>query len=377
MKHLILSAIAILAAALSVWLLANAVQATPLSERPENKPWPAPAKINLNQPVADRAIGSGRLQATSDYSLTRIVTITVGTTVPLGLDSRWQIDLFSQDIFSSTSIQLPSDAYAISITMVNGEYRFDPSGPTIYITNSQGLYYEYRTNQQALRYGNQILISQIYRFNRSLHYVSTLTFTDPFRYLGDAGYVPAQVNATQLHWDEAFPGGTLNEFGAEVSLVDPADLRPDLEIITATLDQHFNHIYVSASIHNNGPMTAGAFSFVNLYDRALEAYKLPSGPLDLADGWCSLIPIAQCGGGLLPPVPPGQTVIYAADTELSPINGQHDIYLFVDALGTVNALGRGEDEGLIYESAEKNNAIYVDSVLREETFIFLPLINHN
>ena len=145
------------------------------------------------------------MQATSEFSLTRIVTVTVGTTVPLGLDSRWQIDLLSQDIFSSTSIRLPSDAYAISVIMVNGQYSIDSSGPTIYISNSQGLYYEYRTNQQALRYGNQILISQTYRYNQPLHYISTLTFTDPFQYLGSAGYVPTQPTATQLHWDEPFP----------------------------------------------------------------------------------------------------------------------------------------------------------------------------
>ena len=365
MRHVILSAIAILAAALGVWLLASAVRATPHTDRPADKPWPA----------AERAIGSGGLQTTAQYSLTRIVTITVGTTVPLGLDSRWQIDLFSQDVIGSSGIRLPSDASAISVTMVNGEYRIDYSGPTIYITNSQGLYYEYHTNQQALRYGNQILISQTFHFNRPLHYVSTLTFTDPFRYLGDAGDVPAQINATQLHWDESFSQAQLNVFNAAVSLVDPAARpRPDLEIITATLHTQFNHIYVSAGIHNNGPMTTGAFAFINLYDRVNETFKLPAGPLDLTDGWCSLTPIAQCGGSLLPPVPPGQTVIYTADTELTPINGRHDIYLFADALGTVNALGLGENEGLIYESAEQNNAIYVGVVLR---IIFLPLIEHN
>jgi hypothetical protein len=79
---------------------------------------------------------------------------------------------------------------------------------------------------------------------------------------------------------------------------------------------------------------------------------------------------------LLPPVPPRQTVIYSADTVLAAVNGQHDIYLFVDALGLVNALGHG-DEGLNHESAEGNNAKFVDSVIRQDVFIFLPLIQRN
>ena len=49
MKHLILSATAILAALLGLWLLISAVQAGPLIDRSEEKPSPA-AKINLNQP---------------------------------------------------------------------------------------------------------------------------------------------------------------------------------------------------------------------------------------------------------------------------------------------------------------------------------------
>ena len=378
MKHLIFSATAILAAWLGLWLLIGAVQAGPLVNRVEEKSTQAASKINLNRPRAGRAIGPVGLRATSDYSLTRIVTVTVGTPVPLGLASRWQIDLLSQDVISNSSIRLPSDAYAIIVTMVNGQYSIDYSGPTIYISNSQGLYYEYSTNQQALRYGNQILISQAYAYNRPLHYIATLTFTDPFQYLGYAGYVPAQTTATQLLWDEAFAQSQLNEFSAAVWLVNPAALpRPDLQIISAALQSQFNHVRVSAIIRNNGLMTTGTPAFINLYDRANKPLGLlPSGPLDLTDGWCSLTPIAQCGGSLLPLVPPGQTVIYTADADLTPVNGRHDIYLFVDALGIFNALGLPipENEGLNYEYNEQNNARYVDSVSRQDVHIFLPLI---
>ena len=72
--------------------------------------------------------------------------------------------------------------------------------PTIHYTNSQGMYYEYLTDRHALRFGNQILISQTYKYNRPLHYVETVIFTvDPYRYVGYSGYAPTQVNASRVH----------------------------------------------------------------------------------------------------------------------------------------------------------------------------------
>ncbi len=138
--------------------------------------------------------------------MTRIVTITVGTIAvpePPGLNSRWQIDIFRQDFFTGT-IGLPSDASAITVTLANGTYSIDYAKPAIVVTNSQELYYEYRTDRQALRFGNQILISQTYHYNRPLHYVGTVVFTDPYRYVGYSGYAPTQINASRLHWDESF-----------------------------------------------------------------------------------------------------------------------------------------------------------------------------
>ena len=112
-----------------------------------------------------------------------------------------------------------------------------------------------------MRYGNQILISQTYKFNRPFHYVGTVIFTDPYRYVGYSGYAPTQ---TQL--PPGCTGMSLYEpdtrFEAAAWLVDPAATRPDLEIVTATLvDRRFNHIYVTAEIQNNGGMTAGAPCF--------------------------------------------------------------------------------------------------------------------
>jgi hypothetical protein len=58
-------------------------------------------------------------------------------------------------------------------------------------------------------------------------------------------------------------------------------------------------------------------------------------------------------------------VVFAAEFDLSAINGLHDIYLFVDALGG--------NQGLNVESAENNNVKLAGSVLRGD-FVFLPLI---
>jgi hypothetical protein len=91
----------------------------------------------------------------------------VGTsTVPLtpGLNSRWQIDILQQEFFTGT-ISLPADASDVTATLVNGDFSIDYAGATIYISNSQGLYYEYHTDQQAQRFGNQILISHTHRYN--------------------------------------------------------------------------------------------------------------------------------------------------------------------------------------------------------------------
>ena len=73
-----------------------------------------------------------------------------------------------------------------------------------------------------------------------------------------------------------------------------------------------------------------------------------------------------------PAVP--DAVIFTAEYDLSPTGGLHDIYLFVDALGVVNALGNHKDLGLNYESAEGNNSIWVGSLIGYKSFVFLPLI---
>jgi hypothetical protein len=376
MKRSISFTTAILAAWLVLLLLTSVVHSGPLTDRLGQDPAPAAIHPERARLITGFQAEPSGIQSTSEYSLTRIVTVTVGSsTVPLtpGLNSHWQIDILGQQFLTGT-ISLPSDASAINVTVVNGEYSIDYSGPTIYISNSQGLNYEYLTDQQALRFGNQILISQIYRYNRPLHYVGTVVFTDPYQYVGVAGYVPTQVNATELHWDASFTRTELNTFEANTWLVHPEiTTKPDLEIITATLFNQTNHVHVAATIRNGGFMPAGAPAYLNLYDR-LAPSVLPTGPLDLADGWCSLSPFSLCGGGASNPLPailPGQAVIFTAEIELT-ASGRHDIYLFVDALGS--SQGLNSNQGLNVESVEDNNFRLVGSTIKWETFVFLPVI---
>jgi hypothetical protein len=390
MRRLIPSVAALSAAFLTLLLFAGAVR----SGAPIDRAGPGPAQPVISfehtWPVSGYRAGPGSVQSAPEYSRTRIVTITVGTTVPLGLSSRWQINTLDQRFFTGT-ITLQSDASDITVTLVNGEYSINfAAPPTIWFTNSQGLYYEYSTDQQARRFGNQILISQTYRYNYPLHYVETVIFPALYEYVGYSGYAPTYLSATrQLHWDESFPEKKDNRFEAAAWLVDPAASRPDLEIVDArVVDRQLNRIYVTATIHNNGGTTAGAPAFVNLYDRL--ALSEPAGPLDLAGGWCTLDP-TRCGdsrcnsvSNRLPALVPDQTVIFTADCDLSAIDGQHYIYLYVDALGVVNALGNlgnNEDLGLNYESEEGNNSTRLvlmrgdkEVPLIRYGFVFLPLI---
>ena len=93
---------------------------------------PAQAAVSFEHawPVSGYRAEPGSIQSTPEFSLTRIVTVTVYTTTAPsspGLKSRWQIDILRQD-FSTNFIRLPSDASAIIVTLVNGIYSIDYSG---------------------------------------------------------------------------------------------------------------------------------------------------------------------------------------------------------------------------------------------------------
>ena len=250
-------------------------------------------------------------------------------------------------------------------------YHIDP-GPTLVITGPQArLYYEYQTDQRALRFGNQILITQAASNNQEYRYLATLTFAAPYTNVGTSGFAPTATTASTISWDAVpdLDDDGRYRFNASTWLLDTRlpETRPDLGIITATVLNQLNHLYVTADIRNNGPMTAWAPVYINLYDRVAPSVP-PAGPLDLTGGWCSLAPYSSCAGGVnnpLPAVPPGQTVIFTAEYDLSALYGQHDIYLLVDALGG--------SHGLNEESSENNNVILVGSI-RHGFAVFLPLI---
>jgi hypothetical protein len=354
MKQLIHSATALLAAFVTLMLLTSVVQSSPSPDHAAAPP------------------------TRPDFAYTRIVTITVdSSTEPLtpGLTSRWQFETLDQVINGPFPIPLPSDAYDISVALPITLYHID-SGPTLIITGPLSrLYYEYRTGQRALRFGNQILITQTASNNQEYRYLATLTFTGPYQYVGTDGYAPTETTAFTISWDVVPPldPDARFRFNASTWLVDPRLVPPvlprsDLAIVNATVFSQHDHFYVTADIRNNGSMTAWAPVYINLYDRLAPSLP-PTGSLDLTDGWCNPAPVSVCGDGInnpLPPVPPGQTVIFTAERDLSAINGQHDIYLFVDALGG--------GQGLNVESNESNNVFPVGSLLRLGEFVFLPLI---
>jgi hypothetical protein len=356
MKRLIHSAAAILAAFLTLLLLTGAVHSAPPADRAEM----APARPN--------------------YAYTRLNTITVGSsTNPLtpGLNSRWQFENIDHYVFGVYSITLPSDAYEISVTSSTDQYRIEP-GPTIVITGPQPhLYYEYRTNQRALRFGNQILITQAASNNQEYRYLSTLIFTDPYQYVGTSGFAPTETTASTIYWDVVPDKTGVGEearfrFNASTWLADPSfPTKPDLEIIAASLSSQLNQVYVTATIRNSGFIVAPAPAYLNLYDR-LSPSVTPTGPLD-SGGWCSSTPLSSCGGGDSNPLPalvPGDAVVFTATFDLT-TTGQHDIYLFVDALGG------SQGKGLNVESVESNNSRWAGFLMKWSNSVFLPLIVRN
>lgn len=361
MKQVLRLTTVFLAVGVTLLLLASGVRSSPLADRET----PAP-----NQPD-------------DKYTYTRMVTITVfSSTVALtqGLTSLWQFRTLDQVISYTFEIPLPDDAYDISVGLPSEFYRIDP-GPTLIITGPQvNLYYEYKTDQRALRFGNQILITQAASNNQDYRYVGTLTFTEPYQYLGTSGFAPTKTSASTISWDAVPEIGSdaRYRFNASTWLVDTRlpDTRPDLAFITATAYSQLDHIYVTADIRNNGPMTAWAPTYINLYDRIAPSMP-PAGPMDLVNGWCSLTPLSTCGSDVnnpLPEVAPGQTVIFTAEYALNDINGRHDIYLFVDALGVAQVPTLNGPQGLNVESSEGNNAILAGSFLRLGKVVFLPLV---
>lgn len=311
----------------------------------------------------------------------RIVTITVGSsTDPLtpALNSLWEIENNGQNPGDHRyQIPLPSDAYDISVTLDGGTYSIEP-GPLISITSVVPWYYlQFRTNQRALRIGGQILVTQTAFSNQGFRYISTLIFTEPYRYIGTSGYSPVSVTPSSIHWDVLpthIPSIDRNRFDASTWLASSALTdtdKPDLEILTATLQAQagFHQVRVSTVIQNHSVMTAPAPPYLNLYDY-LAPSAVPTNPLAVDDSWCQLYPFTQCSDFTPNPLPqlgPGESITVTADYTLSPRSGNHYLYFLVDALG--GSLGQN------WESNENNNSIFAGTAFN--SIVFLPLLIRN
>jgi hypothetical protein len=310
------------------------------------------------------------------YGFTRIVTITVEpASDPLTpvLNSLWQIESINliTDVYR---IPLPTDAYSINVKLSVGNNYVIDLGPTIVFTGSQPWFYiDYRTNQRALRVGNQILITQTAGNAQQFRYLATLIFTTPYQYVGTSGNSPISITNSVIHWDAIPELGTDNRHRIDAStwLGDsrPID-KPDLEILTATLKPlSFNQVQVSAVIHNRGVTTTAAPPYLNLYDY-LAPSTPPANPADVTDSWCSLYPTTRCAVGVPNPLPSlaaGATITVTADYTLSFRSGTHDLYFLVDGLGG--------NFGLNWESDETNNWKLAGS--QSGSTVLLPLIQRD
>jgi hypothetical protein len=311
------------------------------------------------------------------YGFTRIVTITLeSASDPLtpALNSLWQLESINL-ITNVYNIPLPTDAYSINVKLSAGDYVIEP-GPTIVFTGSQPWFYlDYRTNQRALRVGNQILITQTAGNTQQFRYLATLIFTAPYQYIGTSGNSPIAVTSPNIQWDivPALGAGPVHRIDISTWLGDPRlpdSDRPDLEILTATLKGlSLNQVQVSAVIHNGGVTTTVAPPYLNLYDY-LAPSTPPTSPVNVTYSWCSLYPATHCAGGTPNPLPilnAGATVTVTAEYTLSSRSGTHDLYFLVDGLGG--------DLGLNWESIETNNWKFAGSQFYST--VFLPLVQHD
>jgi hypothetical protein len=311
------------------------------------------------------------------YGFTRIVTITVeSSSDPLtpALNSLWQLESINL-ITNVYRIPLPTDAYSINVKLSVGDsYVVEPGPPpTIVFYGEQPWFYiDYRTNQRALRVGNQILITQTAGNTQQFRYLSTLIFTAPYQYVGTSGDSPISITNSAIHWD------TIPELGSDIRhrvdvstwLGGPVTEKPDLEILTATLQTlSHNQVYVTAVIHNRGITTTAAPPYLNLYDY-LAPSTPPANPADVTYSWCSLYPATGCASSPPNPLPrleAGASFTFTAGYTLSYRSGIHDLYFLADGLGG--------SLGLNWESNETNNWKLAGSIFHAT--VLLPLIQRD
>jgi hypothetical protein len=268
---------------------------------------------------------------------------------------------------------LPSDATDVTATVNCGTY--DIVSGTIQFTLTESLChfgYDFRTNERVTRQGNQYSISQVAGSNASFLYITTIVFTAPYEFVGFIGPTPLTVTSSMLHWEQVVPENEppFHRFRSAIWLADDPHVitRPDLQIVTAGLELDASSIissaHVTAVIYNSSTMDSGAPTHINLYDR-LAPSTPPTGPLDLAGGWCGLdtTPACPSTASFTNPVPiiaAGETMTLTTDYTFARC-GPRDLYLQIDVFG-------GE-AGLNLEADEANNQvplgqIYVPCLIR-------------
>jgi hypothetical protein len=326
---------------------------------------------------ASAATNGGMQRPSGTPEFVRIVTITVvpsANPFTSGLITRWQIEELQHEEGAPYDISIPSDAYAVTVTLSNGNnYTITQGRIVIPVAQSQ-YFFEYYTGQRAPRIGNQFGISQSASNNRPYHYIGTVLYPGPdLHYVGYAGFVPT-ITVGSLHWFTdaiavPIPNDVRYRFASTIWLSDTRiPVNPDLKIVTATLNTLGETGYITAVVKNNGITLTAAPAYIDVYDLVNSA-SAPTSPLGLSHSlWCTSDPLNPCQVGYpsnpLPSLAPGQEITFTSGFSLPEATGRHDLYVYVDALGGNN--------GLNSESNENNNAFLAGSV--GQFYAFLPVI---
>lgn len=311
----------------------------------------------------------------------RIVTVTIEPSAdPLttAYTSYWETESFSQ-VLGTYVIPLPPDATDVDVRLSQGSYVLitDTNAITVQITGEQPwFYFAYRTRLRALRTGHQVLIQQSASNNLPYRYQGTVIFSAPQQYVGTLGILPQAVDNQQARWDiipprvEIQPGIFRYRFNSSSRLADTRLDWPDLSIVSTTLSIDraplIPEALVTVTLFNSSTLTTSTPVYLNVYDRIAPA-PAPSGPLDLAGGWCGedVLPDCPAAGSFTNPVTLGPAQLITLNARL-PLtrSGQHEFHVQIDAFGS--------SIGLNAESNEANNLIRLGEAWT--AWLFLPIL---
>lgn len=351
--------------ALLMLTLTTAVRATAGERPPADRP-----------PAADRA-------APFDVTpvFTRILTVTVGSSIDPFTStyaSFWETESISQ-VYSFYEIPLPTDTVDLDVRLTQGTYDLITGSDAITLVihgEQPWFYFAYRTGQRVERRAHQLLVQLTASNNHPYRFLGTLIFTDPHQYAGTLGIRPTQIESDRVRWDlipplvEIEPGKWRYRMIADNWLADPRLDWPDLAIEAAALGIDRSPLVpeavVTVALKNSGAMTTSIPAYLNLYDRIAPAPE-PTGPIDLAGGWCGedIFPFCPTYTTFTNPITlgPGQAVTLTASLPLTNA-GRHQFHLQLDAFGG--------PVGLNAETDETNNLIGLGEAYIGR--LYLPLV---